>query len=245
MHSTDKTLEIAKSHNAKIFNFEQVGYVEPARQFAVDQVQQKWVLILDADEVVTEKLAQTIKEVVTNDSADLVYMPWLNYMFGRPITACRFEPEREMHLRLFKKGMVNFGSEVHAPIVPDPSGRILKLNPETQGVVWHFNYSNISSFIQKLDRYTTLEAASNQKNPSSPSRILRKVVREVINRYWRAKGYKLGWHGLAVSLLMGFYEATKQIKIHELSQYKSEDAIIDSYKKLAEQEIARSHHLSK
>lgn len=238
MHSTDRTRAIAAEHGARIFDFEQVGYVEPARRYAMEQATQPWVLLLDADEVIPQQLATRIRAVVETDEADLVWMPWLNYMFGSPIRACRFEPEREMHLRLFKRGMVAFGDAVHAPITPDPNARSLRLDPERDGVMWHFNYSDIGSFVQRMDRYTTLEA--REGSPSSPARILRKCVREFVNRYWRTKGYRLGWRGLSVSLLMSFYTALKEIKIHQRAAGLDDATIVGQYRALAEAELTRS-----
>lgn len=237
MNSTDNTREIATKFSAKIYDFPFTGYVEPARNFAVQQATQPWILILDADEFLPQKIRQTIHTTITSDLADMIYLPWQNYMFGHPILGCRFEPERELHLRLFKAGMVTFGDQVHAPITPNPSGRILKLNPEDHGVVWHFNYTTISSFVQKLDRYTSLEASQPTLSPASHKKIIRKAIREFTNRYFRAKGYKLGWPGLSVSFLMAFYEVVKQLKIHEQSEFKSEELIVDSYRELANQEL--------
>src|SRR5574344_1487949 len=41
MHSTDKTVEIAQKHGAKVVYFENVGFAEPARNFANSQVTYK------------------------------------------------------------------------------------------------------------------------------------------------------------------------------------------------------------
>ena len=58
MESTDNTLAIAKSMGCRVVTFEKKDYniVEPARQFAIEQAAFPWVLVLDADEIVSEEL---------------------------------------------------------------------------------------------------------------------------------------------------------------------------------------------
>ena len=60
MHSTDKTVEIAKTHGAKVFYHEPTGFVEPAQEFAVAQASHAWILLLDADEVVPKPLSERL-----------------------------------------------------------------------------------------------------------------------------------------------------------------------------------------
>lgn len=59
MESTDQTLDIARSYNCKIITFPKgnLRIVEPARQFAIDKASSPWVLVVDADEVVTPNYA--------------------------------------------------------------------------------------------------------------------------------------------------------------------------------------------
>ena len=41
MHSTDETVAIAKKYTSKIFQYKDVGYVEPARNFAIQKATQE------------------------------------------------------------------------------------------------------------------------------------------------------------------------------------------------------------
>ena len=58
MESTDGTLEIAKEYGCKTVCFPKRDYtiVEPARNFAIQQASHEWVLVVDADELVTPAL---------------------------------------------------------------------------------------------------------------------------------------------------------------------------------------------
>ena len=64
MESTDKTVEIARNLKVPVFSFPKSNYVEPAREFGIKQATADWVLILDADERMTNELAEEIKNVI-------------------------------------------------------------------------------------------------------------------------------------------------------------------------------------
>ena len=63
--STDKTLEIAKKHNAKIIYNEWKSYCEQ-KHFAETQCTNDYVLMLDADEVLSDELVKEIKTLKKN-----------------------------------------------------------------------------------------------------------------------------------------------------------------------------------
>ena len=51
MESTDHTLEIARENGCRVVTFPKEGHtiVEPAREFAIHEATNKWVLVIDAD----------------------------------------------------------------------------------------------------------------------------------------------------------------------------------------------------
>ncbi|MCD6364169.1 MAG: glycosyltransferase family 2 protein [Synergistetes bacterium] len=85
MYSEDKTVEIAREYTDKIYFFERKGYADPARQFGIDQASCKWILIVDADEMIPKRLSQRLKEIAEKDEADVVYIPRRNFLFGKPL----------------------------------------------------------------------------------------------------------------------------------------------------------------
>jgi glycosyltransferase involved in cell wall biosynthesis len=54
--STDQTVEIARKFSAKVYHFEWCNDFSAARNEALKYVQGKWVLVLDADEVLTAEI---------------------------------------------------------------------------------------------------------------------------------------------------------------------------------------------
>lgn len=64
--STDKTLEIAKSFNAKIFNFDWINDFSAARNFALNKCSGDWILYLDADEELNPKSLDDLNNYKTH-----------------------------------------------------------------------------------------------------------------------------------------------------------------------------------
>ena len=86
MESTDDTLDIAKRNGCKIVVFPRGSYqiCEPARQTAIDAASCKWVLVVDADELVTPALKQYLYSLIGKEDAPLgLYVPRKSRFMGR------------------------------------------------------------------------------------------------------------------------------------------------------------------
>jgi len=84
MGSTDRTLEIAKKFNCAILSHEKLSFVEPARNFAIQNAKNDWVLLLDADEVISTELKHFLYEFRNNSEGNVcLAIPRKNYFLGR------------------------------------------------------------------------------------------------------------------------------------------------------------------
>ena len=66
MESTDDTVKIAEKYGCRVVTFPKNGHTccEPARTFAIQAARNPWVLVVDADEIVTPELREALYEVV-------------------------------------------------------------------------------------------------------------------------------------------------------------------------------------
>lgn len=62
--SEDKTVEIAKSYNARIFHFKWINDFSAARNFALSNSTGNWILYLDADERLSSESVRKLKNLV-------------------------------------------------------------------------------------------------------------------------------------------------------------------------------------
>ncbi len=236
--SIDSTVSIAKEFTDKIFEHESKGYVEPSRNFAISKASNEWVLILDADERLTESLKNKLTEIATKGSADFVKIPRKNITFNKWIQNTMWWPDYQ--LRFFKKGKIEWSDKIHS--VPKTEGKELKLEPIEENAIVHHNYDSISQFIQKVDRYTDVEAKERSIDEFSPGLLIRKPAEEFVSRFFSEKGYKDGVHGLALSLLTAFYALVVQLKLWEKKGFKEEN--VDVFKEV-EKEVGESSRIIK
>lgn len=113
MGSTDQTLEIAKRFGAKIFDFPNVGFADPAREFGVSKTSHEWVIILDADEIVTPGFKNFVEEQLIDPQYDVYYMYFRNFFFGRELKATSWSYKDFRKPLFFKKGFVELRPIVH------------------------------------------------------------------------------------------------------------------------------------
>jgi glycosyltransferase involved in cell wall biosynthesis len=240
MHSDDRTREIAEEYGARVYLHERVGYADPARGFALAQATGDWILILDADEVVPAPLSERLRRVASAGEYDVVAIPFINYFFGAPVWHAGWGPAQNLHERFFRRGAVAATPKLHAYLVPLPGSRILELEYEEGLAVAHFNYVGISHFVEKLNRYTDVEARRlvAEGHVPGPTRAVARGAREAVRRYIGRRGFRDGWRGLYLAVLMGFYAFATAAKAKELKSVGTADVVIETYRREAERLLA-------
>lgn len=218
MYSEDRTCEIAREYGARILLHDRVGYVEPAREFAVLSASSQWVLVLDADEVVPKKLADKLISIALNGVGDVYRLPRLNYFFGAPVMHTGWGPDEDRQLRFFRKGSVVFSKIIHAPPKVIDGARTDILNYDTCGGIVHFPYVDFSRFVKKMDAYTSIEALQLKSSGSFPTymRVLFDTVKEFVLRFVVREGFRDGWRGVYLSAMMACYKILVYAKLKEL-----------------------------
>ena len=240
MESSDKTVEIAKSLGAKVFSHKKVGYVEPARNFAISKAVNPWILILDADEEVTDKLGQRIGAVLKEPKADYYRIPRKNIIFGKWMKHSRWWPD--YNIRLFKKGSVSWNEMIHA--VPITQGIGSDIEEKEELAIIHHNYDSIEQYIERMNRYTTqqvkIKIAEGYKY--SWKDLLVKPSNEFFSRYFFGQGYRDGIHGLALSLLQAFSELTVYLKIWQKEKFLDQNPNLTEVVSVMREEEKDSHY---
>lgn len=236
MHSDDRTVEVARQFGAEIHLHERMHYADPARAFAVEKCRGDWVLILDADELVPAPLSRALRALVASGAADAVRLPRLNYIFGDVVHHGGWGAEQDRQLRFFRRGAVQLSHQIHAFIQPAPGARVTDLPGGLGLALVHFNYVDASDFLQRLDRYTTVEArlALERGETLGAAKTVAAAAREFAARYLRRQGFRDGWRGAILAAFMAFYRLAAAAKLHELRSSGPREAVVERYRKLAE-----------
>lgn len=224
--STDGTLQVLmKSKIAKdklqVYQHKSVGYVEPARNFAISKASNEWILVLDADEIIPESLAERLIEIAsTMKKIDYVRLPRKNIIFGHFMKASMWWPD--YNIRFFKKGNVKWDDQIHRP--PETSGEGLDLTADERYAIVHHNYDKISQFLGRMDRYTTIQAEELKKEgyKFNWKDLFEKPLSEFLSRYFAGRGYEDGLHGLALSLLQAISFFVVYLKLWEIDKFREQ-----------------------
>ena len=234
MHSTDKTVEIAKGYQAKIFQHEYTRFVEPARNFALSKATGDWIFLIDADEELPKSLAAKLKQLAEEDKVDYVEIPRKNIIFGKWIEHSRWWPD--FLPRFFKKGKVKFSDKIH--LLPTSEGKGLTLEAKEENAIIHHNFQTISQFLERLNRYSDIQSdeISKRGGKFSGMDLITRPSNEFFSRFFSGQGYKDGIHGLGLSLLQAFSELVVVLKVWEKLGF--EQASVKGYEKAIKKVIA-------
>lgn len=221
MQSDDGTAEVAKKMGANVFVHEKTGYVEPARNFAIKKAKHDWILILDADEEISETLANKIRKIIEKPEAEFYRLPRKNIIFGKWIKNSRWWPD--YNIRLFKKGRVSWSEVIHS--VPMTTGLGADLELQEEMAIIHHHYDNLDEYLLRMNRYSTLLAnlKINEGYEFKWPDLVSKPVGEFVSRYFLGNGYKDGVHGLSLALLQSFSELIVYLKIWQSKDFKQKD----------------------
>lgn len=219
MESSDATQEIAKKAGAKVYTHKPTGYVEPARNFALSKATGDWILILDADEEILQSLSKKLITLAKNPKGrDFFRLPRKNIIFGQWVRHSRWWPD--YNIRFFKKGSVLWSEIIHS--VPETHGIGWDLPAQESLAIVHYEYNSISQYLNRLDRYTSVQAKHKIADGYKFSwrDLFQKPISEFLSRFFVGEAYKDGVHGLALSLLQAFSEVVLYLKIWEMEKFK-------------------------
>lgn len=211
--STDTTVSIAQKYTKNIYHHKNAGYVEPTRNFAISKAKGDWIFILDADERIPKHLADKLYGIATDDNVVGVRIPRKNIIFNSWIKNTGWWPD--YNLRFFKNDAVIWSNLIHSQ--PEAKGKVIELDATEDMAILHLNYNSTSQFLHKLDSYTTITAHERLANGKEFywKSAIENPFQEFLSRYFSRQGYKDGFHGLVLSILMGFYEFVIQLKMWE------------------------------
>lgn len=214
--SSDKTVELAKTFTKKVFKHESVTHVEPARNFAITKASGDWILVMDADEVLSEDLGLKLRKLAESDYS-YYRIPRKNLIFGNWIKHTGWWPDYQ--IRFFQKGSVVWGNEIHS--IPLTQGLGKDIDPTETLAITHFHHVSIEQYVERLNRYTSEEALEMVAKGSTFKwqSLLIKPSSEFLSRFFAWEGYKDGIHGLALSLLQSFSVLVVQLKLWETTKF--------------------------
>ncbi|MFQ5681336.1 MAG: glycosyltransferase family 2 protein [Candidatus Omnitrophota bacterium] len=219
--SSDRTMEICRSYGAKVVRHNSEGNFDRQRNIGIDNGSGEWILQLDADEVVGEKLREAIKQAI-QDPGNYVAFRFRrrNYCLGHFMRygGC-YDP---YHIKLFRKDRARYvGKNIHETLKID--GPIGTLDADID----HYNFPGVSAYVARQNAYSCVEAGVilGQKGRISQKEIKYNLTLRPLKIFWKnyvkKRGYKDGMQGLVFAIISAFRHFLIYAKVWERTVYKS------------------------
>jgi (heptosyl)LPS beta-1,4-glucosyltransferase len=204
--SGDNTVELAQTAGARVMQhpFRDFAQQRNAALVAIEseaagELDGVWVFFVDADERATPELGREIRQVIRQKEVNGWWVPRHNYVFGKLTQGAGYYPDYQM--RLLRAGCGRYER---------PASEIVTLHGAdgylTQPLL-HYNYETVAQFHTKQGSREVFEATTlhRQGVRLRPHTFLLQPLRHFWWRYVTLKGYRDGWHGLRLCLLLAYY----------------------------------------
>jgi hypothetical protein len=181
-----------------------------ARNKELAKAKTSWVLFLDTDETITPQLQAEIESTVRGDQYDAYYLKRQDIFLGRELK--HGETGNAKFIRLAKKSFGKWVRPVHETWVGE--GKVGTLN----NPLIHHSHKNIASFLDKINRYSTLDAQYRYESgvKSSLWKIAIYPIAKFKTNYLLKRGFVDGVPGLIMAMMMSFHSYLTWTKLYLL-----------------------------
>jgi (heptosyl)LPS beta-1,4-glucosyltransferase len=199
-YSDDGTAELARKGGARVLQRPFDNFAGQ-RNAAMHAVEAEWIFFVDADERIPPELATEVRQVILKQPEVGWWVPRHNYIAGRLVRHGGFYPDYQLRLLRRDRARYDPGRPVHEVVLLDgPAGHL-------RHELVHYNYDDWGQFHAKQRRYAAIEGQIllGRGVKPWPHKFVRFPLREFWRRYVTLQGYKDGWVGLKLAVLLGFY----------------------------------------
>jgi glycosyltransferase involved in cell wall biosynthesis len=214
--STDRTVEIAREFpKAKVVQREYFGSAAQ-KNWAMDQVTTPWLLIVDADERIPERLAREILSVIEREpTEDHFFIRRENVFIDRVIRHSGWSTDKVV--RLIRRGTARYPNRrVHADLAAEGPTPTL-LAPMT-----HYTCRSLPHYSEKLHRYATWGAADAFRNGrrAGAFELFVRPLWRFFRMYVVQGGFLDGRHGFVLCSLQSWGVFLKWSRVWEWNRFR-------------------------
>ena len=220
--SQDATEQICTGFkNVKFHKQKWLGF-SAQKQLGVDLARNRWVFVLDSDEVILEPLREEILQILQRPEFCAYEVARANIFFGKEVRAMGLYPDYTV--RLFDKTRAEFdGREIHEKVVLKSAAKTDEQIPagganstaaknqigRLKNHFKHYAYDSIEQFIAKQNRYSSLGAKGAK---SSKFKAILNPAWTFFKLFFLKGGWREGWRGYVIARLYAQYTFWKYVK---------------------------------
>ena len=195
--STDKTIEIANKHNARVFVQKFTDkYNANEFEYLLNNCNSEWVILFTASDVIHPQLAKNILELInsTDFAYDVIHVPFKCFVLGH---ADNFSPwNTKLKPLIIRKNVIQINkSGVHNAILFN-SKRHYKMKESNKYCIFHLTHETVDIMMERHIRYWRGEAASETMTLKTS---LKNILGSFKKVFFISKSFLHGWNGLALA----------------------------------------------
>jgi|GEM_PF-1163751 len=174
-YSTDGSIDNAKKKfNCKLYLHKYLGEGYQ-RIYGLEKMKSKWVLVLDADEIVTSELRIEILSAIKSNKISGYRVPIQSHYIKRPL---KYGGENYSKLVLFKRKYGYATSNMIHSVYSVSNGKIKKLRNR----ILHFSYPSMQKMFRKFTSYAYRQAKDKITRGEKTS--LKKIIFFGPHMFW-------------------------------------------------------------
>jgi glycosyltransferase involved in cell wall biosynthesis len=210
--STDNTCAIVRTYPVRLEQGLWQGFGK-TKNAANALAKYDWILSLDADETIDERLRDTLRSLKL-DNASLVYdISFKNFLGKKHLKYGEWGDDH--HIRLFNRQKISWNeSPVHEELII-PRDVIIK---KISGCVLHQTMQDTAEFAAKMIHYAELRAEQYFKKNKKASwyKIHIAPTFNFIKYYFFKGGFLDGYEGFVCAKMTAFYTFLKYTRLREM-----------------------------
>ena len=215
--STDRTKEICLEMGVKFFEHEFNGHIEQ-KNYALDLAKYDYILSLDADERLSEEMAQSVLKVKSNSKHS-------SYAFNRLNNYCgvwlkrSWYPDRKIRLWDRRNGRWG-GTNPHDKVVMNATD-----TKKLKGEIIHYAYANLEEHYVQMQKFAIIAARSKFQKGKKANFFIHVILNpwyKFFRKYILRLGFLDGYYGFIFSALTAYLNFLKYLRLWELNK-KDED----------------------
>lgn len=202
MHSTDRTIEIARRFTDRIIQIPRSGICETGRNDAISLARYEWVLVIDADELVSPRLREFLYDHIRNPKGvDALRIPRRNFFMGKEMH-CLYP---DYVLRFARRDKIYWPPTIHS--IPKIEGKVGEIHKSRKDLaLYHLEKNTIESRMEKIERYTDREVERRGGRRFSTFQKVAKPAARFFHSFVLKGGWRDGRAGLEWARLDSLYK---------------------------------------
>lgn len=202
-YSSDSTKEKALAMGCRVLERKFDNFSEQ-KNFAIPYASGDWILFMDADERVTEKLQYEILNAIKSQKYAGYKIKFLHFYMNRFLYH-----KIDTVLRLVKNDNINFKGNVHEKL--QVNGSI----GELKNCMLHYTYKGLFHLLYKKDSYAWFQAETAFKKGKKVTyfHLIFKPLYRFIHTYFIKRGFMDGIPGLALAAINAYGVMSRYAKM--------------------------------